>query len=244
LTRILVISDIHSNITALEAVLEDAGSIDETWCLGDVVGYGPDPNECVACLRELPTLNCLMGNHDLAATGNMNLDIFNSDARTSLLWQKKVLSIESMEFLKSHPQELQVCRDVSMVHGSPRDPVWEYILNASVALENLESFSTQWCCIGHTHFQSIFQYYPDDNKFEIELPKTGEIFHLNGRSILNPGSVGQPRDRDIRAAYAIYDPEANTWQPKRINYNFKEVQDRILEAGLPARHAKRLGSGW
>lgn len=243
MTRILVISDIHSNITALEAVLEDAGSIDETWCLGDVVGYGPDPNECIACLRELPTLNCLMGNHDLAATGNMNLDIFNSDARTSLLWQKEVLSTESMEFLQSHPQDLQVCGDVSMVHGSPRDPVWEYILNASVALENLEFFNTRWCCIGHTHFQSIFQYRPYDNKFDIELPQTGEIYPLNGRSILNPGSVGQPRDRDTRAAYAIYDPEANTWQPKRINYNFKEVQDRIIEAGLPVRHAKRLGSG-
>jgi predicted phosphodiesterase len=243
LTRILVISDIHSNITALEAVLEDAGSVDETWCLGDVVGYGPDPNECITLLGKLPNLLCLKGNHDLAATGNMDLDIFNSDAHTSLLWQKKVLSKESMEFLQSHPQDLQVCGDVSMVHGSPRDPVWEYILNATIALENLEFFNTKWCCIGHTHFQSIFQYRPDDNKFDIELPKTGEIYPLNGRSILNPGSVGQPRDRDNRAAYAIYDPEANTWQPKRITYNFKEVQDRILEAGLPARHAKRLGSG-
>jgi len=244
LTRILVISDIHANLTALDTVLKDAGQVDETWCLGDVVGYGPDPNECISRLRELPNLTCMTGNHDQAAIGNMMLDTFNHDARKSLLWQKANLSVESMDFLRAQPQEKQVCGDVTLVHGSPRDTVWEYILNTIVAYENLEYFDTKWCFIGHTHFQSIFQFHAEEDKFEIELPEPGEVYHLNGRALLNPGSVGQPRDRDTRAAYAIYDSEAGTWQPKRVNYKFKEVQSRILEAGLPARHANRLSSGW
>lgn len=244
MTRILVCSDIHANLTALEAVLEDAGIVDETWCLGDVVGYGPDPNECITRLKGIPNLTCLMGNHDLAAIGAMNLNFFNTDARKSLNWQQGILSQESMEFLQSNPKDAQVNGKATRVHGSPRDPVWEYILNIIVALENLAYFETQWCMTGHTHYQSIFQYRAEENKFEIELPITGEIYQLNGRSILNPGSVGQPRDRDTRAAYAIYDPEANTWQPKRVAYKIKEVQDRIIKAGLPSRHAKRLSSGW
>lgn len=244
MTRILVCSDIHSNLNALQAVLEDAGSVDETWCLGDVVGYGPDPNECITRLKEISNLTCLMGNHDLAAIGNMRMDIFNLDARKSLIWQKEVLTEESMEFLRSNPQDVQVSGNVSRVHGSPRDPVWEYIMTPPVALENLYFFDTRWCCVGHTHFQSIFQYHQESNEIKIELPHSGEVFSLNGRSILNPGSVGQPRDRDTRAAYAIYDTEANTWQPKRVTYNYKEVQERIIKAGLPARHAKRLSNGW
>ena len=244
MTKILVFSDVHANLTALDAVLEDAGPVDETWCLGDVVGYGPDPNDCITRLRELPNLTCLMGNHDLAAVGYLMLDAFNLDARKSLLWQKEVLSAESLEFLESRSQAMLVCRNISLVHGSPRDSVWEYILNTIVAFENLKYFNTQWCFIGHTHFQSIFQYHLEDDKFEIELPEPGGTYQLNGRAILNPGSVGQPRDRDTRAAYAIYDTETSTWLPKRVPYRFKEVQDRILEAGLPSRHAKRLSSGW
>ena len=244
MTKILVISDVHANLTALETVLADAGPVDETWCLGDVVGYGPDPNECIDLIRALPNLTCLMGNHDLAAVGDMGLETFNGDARRSLLWQKQTLTNESLLFLQDRPRVLQVHGQASLVHGSPRDPVWEYILNTLVAFNNLSHFQTPWCFVGHSHFQGIFQYIPVNEEFAIEIPKSGLIYSMKDRAIFNPGSVGQPRDRDIRAAYAFYDPEANTWQPMRVDYDFKKVQDRILAAGLPPRHAERLGGGW
>jgi predicted phosphodiesterase len=243
-SKILIFSDVHSNLSALEAVLSDAGPVDEIWCLGDVVGYGPNPNECIALIRELPNLTCLMGNHDLAAIGTLMLDAFNTDARKSLLWQREILTEESMEFLRIRPQEMQVSDQVSMAHGSPRDPVWEYILNTMVAYNNLDAFQTQWCCVGHSHFQVIFQYDPKDDEIKIEIPEPGKFYNLLERAILNPGSVGQPRDRDTRAAYAIYDSDQKTWLPKRVKYDFREVQDRILKAGLPSRHAERLSGGW
>ena len=244
MTKILIISDVHSNIIALEAVLADAGSIDETWCLGDVVGYGPNPNECINRIRELPNLTCLMGNHDLAAIGTLGLETFNTDARRSLIWQKENLSTESLEFLRDRPNELQVRGQVSLVHGSPRDPVWEYILNSIVAFNNLEHFQTQWCFVGHSHFQVGFHYIVDENEVIIEKSIPGSMVHLTERAILNPGSVGQPRDHDPRAAYAIFDPELRTWLPKRVDYDILEIQSRILTAGLPAKHAERLKEGW
>ena len=244
MTKILVISDVHANLVALETVLADAGPVDETWCLGDVVGYGPDPNECIAMISDLPNLTCLMGNHDLAAIGDMGLDTFNGDARQSLLWQKENLTQESLSFLQDRPKEIQVHDQVSLVHGSPRDPVWEYVLNAMVALSNLAHFQTPWCFVGHSHFQAIFQYDPANEEINIKVPEVGLVYPVKDRAILNPGSVGQPRDRDIRAAYAIYDPEENTWQPKRVSYDFHKVQGRIITAGLPHRHAERLGGGW
>jgi diadenosine tetraphosphatase ApaH/serine/threonine PP2A family protein phosphatase len=243
-TKILIFSDLHANLPALKTVLSDAGPVDETWCLGDVVGYGPNPNECIDLIRAIPNLTCLMGNHDLAAIGNLKLDTFNSDARKSLLWQQKELTEDSLEFLRDRPQEMQVRGQVSLVHGSPRDPVWEYILNTMVAYNNLTSFQTQWCFVGHSHFQVIFQYAQKEDEISIEIPEPGKPYKLGERAILNPGSVGQPRDRDLRAAYALYDPEENTWLPKRVAYDYKEVQERILNAGLPARHADRLGGGW
>lgn len=244
MTRILVISDVHANLNALESVLDDAGPVDETWCLGDVVGYGPDPNECIKVIRDLPNLTCLMGNHDLAAIGDLGLEIFNGDARRSLIWQKENLTKESMSFLQDRPKELQVHGPVSLVHGSPRDPIWEYVLNTLVALNNLTYFQTPWCFFGHSHFQSIFQYDSSVDEISIQVPDIGQEYTLKGRAFLNPGSVGQPRDHDIRAAYAIYDTDKNTWQPRRVSYDFHKVQDRIIKSGLPHRHAERLGGGW
>lgn len=244
MTRILVISDVHANLTALESVLADAGQVDETWCLGDVVGYGPDPNECIDLIRSLPGLTYLLGNHDLAAMGDMVLETFNRDASRSLLWQRETLTKESISFLQEGPRELQVHDQVSLAHGSPRDPIWEYVLNTMVAMNNLAHFQTHWCFVGHSHFQAIFQYNTDNNEVTIEVPTANQVYHMKDRAILNPGSVGQPRDRDIRAAYAIFDPEANTWQPGRVSYDYQAVQERILAAGLPSRHAERLAGGW
>ncbi len=244
MSRILVLSDIHANLTALEAVLSDAGQVDEVWCLGDIVGYGPDPNECIQRLRELPALTCLMGNHDFAAIGDLALETFNTEARRSLLWQRKQLTEENKAFLRSCSQRLERRGAVSLAHGSPRDPIWEYILNTIVARINLEFFETNWCFVGHSHYQAVFQYNLESDDLTIEVPPPGERYGMIGRAILNPGSVGQPRDRDSRAAYAIYYPETQRWEPRRVEYDIRAVQKRIIEAGLPLRHAERLSGGW
>ncbi len=242
--RILVMSDIHANYTALEAVLKDAGEVDETWCLGDLVGYGPDPNAVVEEIREIKNLTCLMGNHDVAAIGRMPLETFNGDARRSLMYHEKVLTASNMDFMRSLPSKTKVRGEATIAHGSPRDPLWEYILNSLSARLNFDHFDTPWCFVGHSHIQSIFVKEDGSDRVTLEQTKPDTTLQLRSKLILNPGSVGQPRDRDPRAAYAIYDTEARTWMPKRVAYNIAEVQERVRAAGLPEKHAVRIGEGW
>jgi predicted phosphodiesterase len=242
--RILVISDIHANYTALEAVLKDAGAADETWCLGDMVGYGPDPNAVVEQIREIPNLTCILGNHDMAVIGKIPIEAFNGDARRTLEYHERVLSADNMNFLRSLPHDLRVRGEASIVHGSPRDSVWEYILNSLSARLNFDHFTTPWCFVGHSHLQCMFQMNMDTDRVNLGPIRAGEPVHLRPRAILNPGSVGQPRDRDPRAAYALYDPDEQTWEPRRVEYNIAEVQERIREARLPEKHAIRIAEGW
>lgn len=242
--RALVISDIHANFTALEAVLNDAGQVDQTWCLGDLVGYGPDPNMAVEQIRSLPNLTCMLGNHDVAILGKMELAAFNGDARRSLTWTSNVLTADNMDFLRSLPHIACVRGDVTLVHGSPRDPVWEYVLNTLSARLNFEHFSTPYCFVGHSHIQSMFELDVERDRVSMALTKVGEPTVLQPRAILNPGSVGQPRDRDPRAAYAIYDIDAHTWDARRVGYDIVAVQERVRQAGLPEKHAVRLAEGW
>lgn len=242
--RVLVISDIHANYTALEAVLKDAGTVDETWCLGDLVGYGPDPNAVVEEIREIANLTCLLGNHDVAVVGRIPFEAFNGDARRTLEYHERVLSADNMNFLRSLPQNLKVREDASLVHGSPRDSVWEYILNSLSARLNFDHFTTPWCMVGHSHLQCMFRHNAENDRVTLEPIRPGEVVNLKPRLIMNPGSVGQPRDRDPRSAYAIYDTEAKTWEPRRVKYNIEEVQKRIREAKLPEKHAIRLMEGW
>jgi len=242
--RVLIISDIHANYTALTTVLNDAGEVDETWCLGDLVGYGPDPNAVVEEVRDIKNLTCLLGNHDVAAIGKMPLETFNGDARRSLMHHEKVLTATNMDFMRSLPTRIKVRGNATLAHGSPRDPLWEYILNSLTARLNFDHFETPWCFVGHTHIQSIFLRDEKTDRVTVEQTRPNETIHLHPKLILNPGSVGQPRDRDPRAAYAIYDTEAQTWTPKRAMYNITEVQERIREAGLPEKHAVRIAEGW
>ena len=242
--RILVISDIHANYTALEAVLNDAGTVDETWCLGDMVGYGPDPNAVVEQVRELAHLTCILGNHDVAVIGKMPFEAFNGDARRSLIWTEKVMNADNISFMRTLPQSAKVRGDVTMAHGSPRDPVWEYVLNTLSARLNFDHFDTPYCFVGHSHAQAMFQLNEQNDRVTLEVTAPGDIMPLTPRCILNPGSVGQPRDRDSRAAYAIYDSKARTWEARRTEYNIAEVQKRIREAVLPEKHAVRLSEGW
>lgn len=242
--RILVMSDIHANYNALEAVLKDAGQVNETWCLGDLVGYGPDPNAVVEEVREIKNLTCLMGNHDVAVIGRMSLETFNGDAKRSLMYHEQVLSASNMDFIRSLPSQPKVRSEATIVHGSPRDPLWEYILNSTTASLNFDHFDTDVCFVGHTHIQCSFTLKERTGQVAAEHAKPDAALALHPKVILNPGSVGQPRDRDPRAAYAIYDTEARTWTPKRVMYDIADVQNRIREAGLPEKHAARLAEGW
>ncbi len=239
--RTLVISDIHANLTALEAVLASAGEVDAVWCLGDVVGYGPDPNECIARLTTLPDLVCLQGNHDAAAIGQLPLESFNAEARTSVEWLREMLTPESLAFLQGL-QPLRVERGVTLAHASPRQPVLEYLLDSYSALENFDHFETPFCFVGHTHVPVLF--IKHGAGINLQIPETNTSLELHDRCIANPGSVGQPRDRDPRAAYAIFDPQDASWHYNRVEYDIPQVQARMLAAGLPERHISRLSGGW
>lgn len=241
--RILIISDIHANLTALEAVLTAAGEVDAVWCLGDLVGYGPDPNECIATVRQLPNLVCLLGNHDAAALDQIDADNFNTDARLALFWTRRTLTKESQEFLFGLPEKATIdC--TTLAHGSPRQPVWEYLLDTRLATINFEKFETPYCFVGHTHLPVLF-YLPDESMdAHLIVPEPFMQLTMAPRAILNPGSVGQPRDRDPRAAYAIYVDDQNLWEFHRAEYDISSVQSRMEKANLPSRHIQRLSSGW
>ncbi len=243
--NVLVISDVHANLTALEAVLNDleGTAYDAVWCLGDLVGYGPDPNECVARIRALPDLICLIGNHDQAALGKIPLSRFNVDARLAADWTRAALTDESLEYLLSLPSHVTTGR-FTLAHGSPRQPVWEYILDPQVADANFGAFSTDFCLVGHSHLPLIFQKPDQDAPTLPQGIPWDDSFAMTPRLILNPGSVGQPRDLDPRAAYALLDTEALTWSPRRVAYAVADVQSRMHTAGLPERQALRLAAGW
>lgn len=243
--RCLILSDIHSNLEAFEAVLEDAGSVDQVWCLGDVIGYGPDPNACVALLRSLPHL-CIAGNHDWATLGKLDLRDFNSDARDANLWNREQLTRESLAYLEDLGESL-VEGDFTLVHGSPRHPIWEYIIYPPTALANFEFFDTPVCLVGHTHTPAIFRLNTNGGEETCEnliSVLNSPLSLKQGRIIVNPGSVGQPRDGHPEASYAILDTEAFTVEHRRIAYPVEKTQAKMMEHGLPMRLAVRLGYGW
>ncbi len=246
--HVLVLSDIHANLTALEAVLKDAGTPDAIWCLGDVVGYGPDPNECIARLRMLPEFTCLKGNHDAATLGEIPLESFNFDARRSIEWIQETLTPASLEFLSKLPERVSMPdAGVTLAHGSPRNPVWEYILDLHSASQNFRFFDTRICMVGHTHLPIAYLLQKAEEEYydlQWTLPRENELISISHRAIVNPGSVGQPRDHDPRASYAIFDSVKFTWEIHRVEYDIPGVQKRIRDNNLPSRHAARLLEGW
>lgn len=241
--RCLVLSDIHSNLEAFETVLDHAGAVDQIWCLGDVVGYGPDPNGCVELLRSRPH-RCIAGNHDWATLGKLDLQDFNPDAREANLWNRKQLTPSNLAYLEELPESL-VAGEFTLIHGSPRHPIWEYIMYASTAETNFQHFETRYCLVGHTHSPVIFRASEDGSRVkEIQPPLDEPVVLGPQRLILNPGSVGQPRDGDPRASYAILDDEAMTVEYHRVSYPVEKTQAKMIEHGLPARLILRLGYGW
>jgi len=241
--KTLVISDIHANLTALEAVLENADDFEAVWCLGDVVGYGPDPNECVERIRNLPNLVCLLGNHDAAMIGEVDISSFNLEARISVGWTKSVLAPSTREFLKARPTIIEA-EGQTLAHGSPRHPIWEYLLDTQSVLENFEFFDTPYCFVGHTHLPVIYFLDEEHQMPRYFIPEDEQSIQLEPRAIINPGSVGQPRDRDPQASYAIFDTETHTLEFRRIPYDIEAVQARMRRAHLPQRHIDRLAIGW
>lgn len=243
--RTLIISDIHANIIALEAVLADAAPYDRVWCLGDVVGYGPDPNQCIERVKALPGLKCVKGNHDAAILGEIDIRAFNSDARASLEWLDTQLSPENKQWL-AELEELLVFDDITLVHGSPRNPVWEYVMDLSIARANMAAFETEICLVGHTHIPCIYRVDGETpGSTQLYFFPPNDPFTLDRKCIVNPGSVGQPRDYNPLASYLIFDDEAEQpWVYHRVAYDVEQTQKRILAAGLPIRHASRLTEGW
>ena len=242
--RILIISDIHANSTAFDAILENAkDEWDYVWSLGDVVGYGPDPNECIERLRELPNL-CLAGNHDWAALERLDIRTFNPDARAAVDWTRARLTDENMRWLKALPTTFVIGK-YTLVHASPREPIWEYVLEPLVAALNFTHFETPYCIVGHTHQPVIYEMTNDRGDTSMQKPQYFEKQTLNGsRKIINPGSVGQPRDADPRAAYALLDFENDIWEYRRVEYNIEETQSRMRQHELPERLIARLEHGW
>jgi diadenosine tetraphosphatase ApaH/serine/threonine PP2A family protein phosphatase len=238
-----ILADIHSNATALMAVLEDIdrrGGADELWLLGDIVGYGPDPHRCIDILRHFTCFG-VIGNHDLAALDKAPLNLFAPDAAEAIRWTIRQLSADDALFLSRLPERLERGSFI-IVHGSPRRPVWEYLLSISIARENFATLSTPYCFVGHTHAALGFKKDPEGVS---AIHLTENIGLALGKTplILNPGSVGQPRDGDPRASYAIYYPEDGMFKLHRVVYDIAAVQDRMLKAGLPARLASRLAHG-
>ncbi len=239
--RVAVVSDIHSNLTAFQAVAADFGEVDEVWCLGDVVGYGPDPNECIALLREYPHLG-VAGNHDWAAIGKVETDVFNVAAASAAAWTAQQLTDESRDYLLALPLEIDR-EGWRLVHGSPRDPIWEYVLEPARAEELFSLFPGRGCLIGHSHIPMIFVETPDGAEY-LDPEYGGEPLDLEeSRVIVNPGSVGQPRDDDPRASYALLDTTTGLLEFRRVAYDVGAVQERMQAADLPTPLWRRLSYG-
>ena len=238
--RVAVLSDIHSNIVALDAVLSHAGEVDAIWHLGDVVGYGPEPDAVVARLQERAATG-VRGNHDAAAIGGREIEWFNPEARAAAEWTRDTMSAASRAWLSALP-ERRIVDDMLLVHGSPRDPLREYVTDRTAAEDNMAVQETQHALHGHTHVPVAWMATPD--RVALIQPRGSDAIALGVyRALINPGSVGQPRDGDARASYMVLDQEADrvTWH--RVAYDIDRVQARMREVGLPERLAARLSVG-
>jgi diadenosine tetraphosphatase ApaH/serine/threonine PP2A family protein phosphatase len=241
--RVAAISDIHANLPALEATLEaiDASGVEEIWCLGDTIGYGAEPDECADLVRERCALS-LVGNHDLAVLGALDIASFSEAAAAAVAWTRENVAARTLELLR----ELAPIGDregIALFHASPRDPVWEYVLSIEQAEECLALQPERLTLIGHSHVSLFFV---SDADRDVHGAQAGDDTLLDiaaGRWLVNPGSVGQPRDGDPRAAWLELDTEAHTARFHRVAYDVERASTAIAAAGLPQRLADRLHVG-
>ncbi len=242
--RVAIIADVHSNLPAFEAVLrhaEETARLDALWFPGDVVGYGPHPNECVALLRRYDH-RAVVGNHDLASFGGMDTEEFNEAAAIAAHWTGEQLSEEAQAYLQDLPLVVRE-GDFTLVHGTLRWPEWEYLLSSEQARAHFDIQDTPYSLVGHSHVPFVCR------EQEGDLPKLrpvadGERIELGGeRLVLNPGGAGQPRDGDPRAAYALYDSDASVVTFHRVEYDIAATQRAMEAAGLPRWLSERLSYG-
>jgi diadenosine tetraphosphatase ApaH/serine/threonine PP2A family protein phosphatase len=241
--RIAVLSDIHGNRQALQAVLEDvdAAAPDELWCLGDVVGYGADPDACCELVRATCNLS-LVGNHDLAVRGDIPIDEFSRGAAVAAAWTRDVIDPDHLEWLRGlEPQLLE--REAGLYHASPRDPVWEYVLSTLLADLCLDVQRHRVCLVGHSHVALAFSREEGETATGEVRPADSEVAAGDGQWLLNPGSVGQPRDGDPRAAWLLLDTASWTAVYRRTPYDVAGAQAAIRAARLPNSLAERLEYG-
>lgn len=242
--RAVVVADVHANLEAFQAVLEDAkqrGSIDALWCLGDLVGYGPDPEACVDLLHSYP-YEMVVGNHDLAAVGVIGIEDFNPVAAAAATWTQNTLSAVTKVWMMSLPQIFVHESGFTLTHGSLVDPIWEYLVLSDNAAEHLARQATPYGLVGHTHMPHVF-YDARLDAMSTDIEDGAEVALEDLRFVANPGSVGQPRDGDPRAAYAIVDTEAASISFHRVEYALDVTQEKMRAAGLPLFLAERLSRG-
>ncbi len=245
--KVAVISDIHANRQAFEATLEAVAASDaaELWCLGDLVGYGADPDACVELAREHAAV-CLAGNHDLAVTGEISLEEFSRGASVAAQWTREVISPRNLEFLtglRPEGRERAGEESLGLYHASPRDPVWEYVLSTLLAELCLDRQDDRVCLVGHSHVALAFVRYEGDTATG-EPCRAGTRLDIGaGEWLLNPGSVGQPRDGDPRASWLLLDVDGRSASFMRTDYDVDGAAAAIRAARLPDSLAERLEYG-
>jgi predicted phosphodiesterase len=232
-----IFADVHANLEALDAVIEFFKIKDVTRfiCAGDLVGYGPNPNECIDIIRNLPAIRIVAGNHDRAACGLKELTWFNEYARKAMLWTRRIISRENQIFLSELPKTI-LLKDMTLVHGSIRDPIDEYLLTREQCMENISLARTPVTVVGHSHIPLVF------DGHTIIFPRGPLSMSLEAKTkyILNPGSVGQPRDNDNRAACGIYDTRTGGFDIHRLAYDIETTQQKMHAARLPGFLIERL----
>ena len=244
--RAAVISDVHSNQPALEAVLAavEEAAVEELWCLGDVVGYGAQPDACADLLRERCDV-CLVGNHDLAVLGGLDISSFSENAAVAVEWTRENASAGTIEFLRGlDPAGAR--EGIGLFHASPRDPIWEYVLSTDQAEDGIEAMEQRIGLIGHSHISLFFSRLDGARAGDTQGAQAGDGALLaleSGAWLLNPGSVGQPRDGDPRAAWLELDTVQLTAHFHREPYDVATAAETILAAGLPSQLAERLEAG-
>ena len=242
--KIGIISDIHSNSEALNSVLKNIEKVDEFLCLGDIIGYGADPNYCIEKVKDL-NCRCIGGNHDFAVAGKVNINYFNYAARAAILWTSLQLKKENLNFLLNLKKKIELKNNILAVHGSPQNPLLEYILDKDTANLIFSKLNFKICFVGHSHLAGCFSFNENNKQIDyIDYSNGGCIeINKNKRYIINCGSVGQPRDGNPKASYGIYDLKFNKVNIYRVSYPINLTKSKIINAGLPRSLADRLNYG-
>jgi predicted phosphodiesterase len=240
--KIGFISDIHANLEALEVVLQDIKfrKITEIWCLGDIVGYGANPNECIDLIRS-NNIICVMGNHELATTVDSDSNDFNPYADDGISWTRSVITKENRAYIAKLPLKLEL-GNFTLVHGSPKEP-FDYITTLKEAEQAIPYVKTTFCLIGHSHIPMVATFKDEKHKKIRHVNNQGRIALFNSTAFINPGSVGQPRDENPESSYMIYDSDTNSVMNRRIKYAISMARQKIIDAGLPKWLGDRLFEG-